>query len=221
MYQHLPTESEGRCQAGCFRLGVAERLAKTVPGTSFFLFGSGDPAGRGLVARRKEVGWFRRPVTYHALVHDLGGTPTERYGLTGVGAIPFMLNVNVTLDSADVGLGRRVARALRATSPGGLPGVQSMAFPHEGRVEVACNVDLLPASEAPANHSMKSSLGGRFFYTSPEQIEARVLEAAGGVGVAGTALVGFSPEEARGLALHALARAHDEAWRDVGWSRRM
>ncbi|XP_069974624.1 uncharacterized protein [Penaeus vannamei] len=199
--------------------GVAERLTKTVPGSSFFLFGAGDPAGRGLVARRKEVGWFRRPVTYHALAHDLGSTPTERYGLTGVGAIPYMMNVNVTLDSADVALGRRVASALRATSPGGLPGVQSMAFPHEGRVEVACNVDLLPASEAPASHSMKASLGGRYFYTPPEQIEARVLEEAGGVGVVGTALVGFSPEEARGLALHALAHAHDEAWRDVARRR--
>nr|XP_027236406.1 uncharacterized protein LOC113827717 [Penaeus vannamei] len=219
-HQHLPPESEGRGREA-EASGVAERLTKTVPGSSFFLFGAGDPAGRGLVARRKEVGWFRRPVTYHALAHDLGSAPTERYGLTGVGAIPYMMNVNVTLDSADVALGRRVASALRATSPGGLPGVQSMAFPHEGRVEVACNVDLLPASEAPASHSMKASLGGRYFYTPPEQIEARVLEEAGGVGVVGTALVGFSPEEARGLALHALAHAHDEAWRDVARWRRM
>ncbi|ROT79080.1 putative formimidoyltransferase-cyclodeaminase-like [Penaeus vannamei] len=186
-HQHLPPESEGRGREA-EASGVAERLTKTVPGSSFFLFGAGDPAGRGLVARRKEVGWFRRPVTYHALAHDLGSAPTERYGLTGVGAIPYMMNVNVTLDSADVALGRRVASALRATSPGGLPGVQSMAFPHEGRVEVACNVDLLPASEAPASHSMKASLGGRYFYTPPEQIEARVLEEAGGVGVVGTAL---------------------------------
>lgn len=65
---------------------MAERLTKTVPGSSFFLFGAGDPAGRGLVARRKEVGWFRRPVTYHALAHDLGSAPTERYGLTGTEA---------------------------------------------------------------------------------------------------------------------------------------
>ncbi|XP_042862504.1 glutamate formimidoyltransferase-like [Penaeus japonicus] len=195
--------------------GVAECLLQVVPGSSFFLFGASDPAGRGLVQRRKEVGWFRRPVTYHDLTHDLGPMPTERYGLTGVGAIPYMMNVNVTLDSADVALGRRVAKALRATTPGGLPGVQSMAFPHEGKVEVACNVDLLPANEAPADHSMKASLGGQYFYTPADQIEARVLKEAGGVGVVGTALVGFTPEEARRLALHALVHAHAEAWRDA------
>ena len=42
--------------------------------------------------------------------------------LPGIGAIPYMTNYNVTLDTADVALGRAIAAELRATAPGGLPG---------------------------------------------------------------------------------------------------
>ncbi|XP_068235890.1 uncharacterized protein [Palaemon carinicauda] len=194
-------------------MDLAGRLTTTVPGTSVFLFGAGDPENRGLVQRRKEVGWFRKPVRYDGLVHDLGAPPSSRYGLTGIGAIPYMMNVNVTLDTDDVALGRRVAAAIRATSSNGLPGVQAMAFPHDGKVEVACNVDLLLAESVPGVSNMKSSLGGKYFYTPAEVIRRRILQEAGGVRDAGTILVGFTPEEALSRTLDALTNAHDEAWK--------
>ncbi|XP_071521279.1 uncharacterized protein [Panulirus ornatus] len=217
---HPVSENISLQSLGHIAYGVAERLSTSVPGTSFFMFGTGDSEGRGLVQRRKEVGWFRRPVQYPLLRHDLGHTPSSRYGLTGVGAIPYMMNVNVTLDTQDVSLGRCVAASLRASSPSGLPGVQAMAFPHEGRVEVACNVDLIPASQAPPGHTLRSCLGGRYVHTTADQIQARVLQEAEGVGLVGTALVGFTPEEARARALHALTHGHSEAWKSVA-SRRM
>ncbi|KAG7163999.1 hypothetical protein Hamer_G014462 [Homarus americanus] len=127
-----------------------------------------------------------------------------------------MMNVNMTLDTQDLALGRRVAAALRASSPGGLPGVQAMAFPHEGQIEVACNVDLLPAHLASAGcHTMRLSLGGQYMYTPADVIEGRVLKEAGGVGVVGRTLIGFTPEEARSLAIHALTHGQAEAWRNA------
>ncbi|XP_066940039.1 uncharacterized protein [Macrobrachium rosenbergii] len=210
---HPITETTCLESLGRIAVDLAGRLTATVPGTSAFLFGTGDPENRGLVQRRKEVGWFRKPVRYEKLVHDLGAPPSARYGLTGIGAIPYMMNVNVTLDTDDIALGRRVAAAIRATSANGLPGVQAMAFPHEGRIEVACNVDLLPAEAVSATSNMKPSLGGKYFYTPAEVIRGRILAEAGGVQDAGTILVGFTPEEALSRALHALTNAHAEAWK--------
>ena len=40
---------------------------------------------RGLVQRRKEVGWFagKQGIQYDQLKEDLGAKPSARYGLTG------------------------------------------------------------------------------------------------------------------------------------------
>jgi glutamate formiminotransferase len=61
-------------------------------------------------------------------------------GVTCVGAAPWITNYNVPLRTADLALGRRVARALSQRTPGGLPSVQTMALLHGGGVEVACNL---------------------------------------------------------------------------------
>ncbi|KAK4291954.1 hypothetical protein Pmani_035251 [Petrolisthes manimaculis] len=203
---------------------LGRRLTSSIPGTSVFLFGKADAEGRGLVQRRKEVGWFKRPVVYHHLSHDLGSTPTPTHGLTGVGAIPYMMNVNLTLDTSNLTLGRRVAASLRASSPGGLPGVQAMAFPHKGRIEVACNVDLLPRaslSTTPSEHVMDTCLGEEYVYTPASEIERRVHNESGGVALVGTTLVGFTPDQARTLALKALTSGLDTAWKTVTAKRRM
>ena len=57
------------------------------------------------------------------------------------------MNCNVTISTQDVDFGRQIAASLRARNPGGLTGVQAMAFAHEGTVEVACNVEAIDTSE--------------------------------------------------------------------------
>lgn len=210
---HPLSENVSLKTLGALARDIARNLTTKVKGSSVFLFGAADVEGRGLVARRKAVGWFKAPVDYSALRHDLGDPPSARYGLTGVGAIPYMMNVNITLDTQDVALGRRVAAAVRATSPSGLPGVQAMAFPHEGKVEVACNVDLLPAHLTSPGWKVQESLGGQYVFTPPEVLTECILQESEGVGAVGVALVGFTPKEAHARALHALASGEGEAWR--------
>ena len=91
----------------------------------------------------KVVYWYhgRHGMDFSRVGWDLGTPPSQRYGCTGVGAIPYITNCNVTIDNQDLDLGREIASGIRASSPGGLAGVQSMAFRHEGRVEIACNVE--------------------------------------------------------------------------------
>ena len=138
-------------QCGATALSIAGRIVRSVKGASVFLFGHADkPSKRGLVERRKAVNWYqgRSGVDFQRIGWDLGPAPSSRYGCTGVGAIPYVTNCNVTIDCKDLQLGRTVAKAIRASTPGGLPGVQSMAFEHEGRVEIACNIEALEVSLA-------------------------------------------------------------------------
>ena len=65
---------------------IATRLSKDVCSTSFFLFGTADePRHRGLVQRRKEVGWFagKQGYRYEDLKQDIGASPCARYGMAG------------------------------------------------------------------------------------------------------------------------------------------
>ncbi|XP_005873646.1 PREDICTED: formimidoyltransferase-cyclodeaminase [Myotis brandtii] len=120
---------------------LAETLILRVPGSSVFLFGEADlPEKRPLVQRRKQLGWFARR-DLGALEPDLGAAPARRRGLTGVGASPYVMNCNVTIDSQDLALGKEIAGAIRGSNASGLKGVQAMAFPHEGKIEIACNVE--------------------------------------------------------------------------------
>ena len=84
------------------------------------------------------------------------GTTSRKYGLTGIGAIPYMTNFNVTLkDEITIEIGRKVAKRLRHSNPDetGCLGVQSMAFVHqEKRVEIACNVELIKYDPSNSRH---------------------------------------------------------------------
>ncbi|EMP24350.1 hypothetical protein UY3_18588 [Chelonia mydas] len=57
------------------------------------------------------------------------------------GASPYVMSCNVTVDTQDVATGKDTARAIRGSSTWGLKGVQTMAFPHSGKIEIACNVE--------------------------------------------------------------------------------
>ncbi|XP_020568777.1 formimidoyltransferase-cyclodeaminase isoform X3 [Oryzias latipes] len=104
---------------------VAQGLTESVQGTSAFLFGWADSLlQRGLAQRRKEMGWFKKTPDMQAVRPDVGPQPQRRYGLTGVGASPYVMNCNVTINTQDISVGRSIATAIRESTPGGLPGVQ-------------------------------------------------------------------------------------------------
>ena len=88
---------------------------------------------------------------------SIADSKLRKYGLTGVGAIPYMTNFNVTLrDGITIDIGRKVAAKIRHSNPNetGCLGVQSMAFNHqESRVEIACNVELIKYDPSNLRHS--------------------------------------------------------------------
>lgn len=126
------------------------------------------------------------------------------------------MNCNVTIDTRDVGVGRRVAAGLRESGTGGLPGVQVLALPHEGTVEIACNVESVRGAPPEAGWPSFTIGGERYCHVPASLITARVEQLAGehGVGTKGTALVGFTPRECRGLAELALTQGIAEFWRE-------
>ncbi|XP_077392431.1 formiminotransferase N-terminal subdomain-containing protein [Festucalex cinctus] len=200
---------------------VAAGLTRRVPGTSVFLFGWADvPLQRGLAQRRKEMGWFKKktPADLDG-VSACGGPGHKRFGLTGVGASPYVMNCNVTIDTRDISIGRRIAAAIRESTPGGLPGVQVLALPHEGAVEIACNVESVPGVPPSVTTEPWPSfrIGAQLYSHVPASlIGARVAELAhrDGVGTKGAALVGFTPNECRGLAEVALSRGIGQFWKE-------
>jgi glutamate formiminotransferase len=116
-----------------------------------------------------------------ALAPDLGGPglhPTA--GATAVGVRPFLIAYNVDLDSADLGLAKRIATAVRERD-GGLPAVRAIGLflANRGRVQVSMN--LLDFHRTPPAVAYEAV--------------ARLAEAAG-VAVAGSELVGLVPEAA-------------------------
>ncbi|XP_055967805.1 formiminotransferase N-terminal subdomain-containing protein isoform X1 [Sorex fumeus] len=207
-------------ECGAVARNLAESLILHVPGCSVFLFGEADlPAKRSLVQRRKQLGWFTRR-DFSALERDLGATPARRCGLTGVGASPYVMNCNVTIDSEDLALGKEIASAIRGSNVNGLKGVQAMAFPHEGKIEIACNVESFEAHSTAetykdSQYMVYTVLGNRFSYVSPQYIETRVRELARekGLSTLGKALIGFTPEECKNCAEHAIRENIGEFWK--------
>ena len=189
---------------------VAGELVRQVPAAGFFYYGAADELGRSLVSRRRELGWFGGAARG---AWDLGeGAPAQ--GVTGIGAAPYMANFNITLDTQSREVGEVVVRRIRERS-GGLLGVSAMAFPHHGATEVACNVDMFLLDQASSRHRAEVAAGrvervmGGYWRSRPAALEEAVAEAAGreGVAVVGDSVaVGLPLEEARRVALEAMAR---------------
>jgi len=112
-------------ECGELARAIGHRVTSEVAGSAGFWFGAADPQRRSLPARRRLVGWFSgRPVTEQV---DLG-VCGPRLGVTGYGAIPYMTNYNVTLDTDDLRLGEDIARRIRGRTDGGLPGKTTELF---------------------------------------------------------------------------------------------
>ena len=179
---------------------IVSRLTETVPGSSFFIYGS-QPGQRGLIERRNEFGWFQSIIKPDTAPDS--GTFNPCCGLTGVGAAPYMSNFNISLETSDMRLAERVLRTIRS-STGGFPGVSAMAFPHHNNVEIACNVDMVQKEES--GDDMEEIFPG-FWRTRFSAIEARVTQTASEAGVCvlgNSVIIGFTPDTARQLTLEAL-----------------
>ncbi|TFK13546.1 Formiminotransferase N-terminal subdomain-containing protein [Platysternon megacephalum] len=221
-----PLLNVGVEECGKVAQSIAEILTLRVPGCSMFLFGQADqPEKRSLVQRRKQLGWFKgRDFKSMEVNPDIGAVPSQRYGLTGVGASPYVMNCNVTIDSQDMATGKDIARAIRGSNTRGLKGVQTMAFPHNGKIEIACNVesfedqDNTMTAHEDSGYISYCVLGKTFSYVSPQSIEAQIKKLASdyGINTARTALVGFTPEECKHCATYALKKGIGEFWRMRG-----
>ena len=138
--------------------------------------------------------------------------------LPGVGAIPYVMNCNVTIETSDLEFGKEIAESIRATTKGGLPGLQSMAFHHKGDIEIACNVEAIDTEETEVQEGDMASMiqsFGSYYHVPGQVIEDRIraLAQTKGVRTKGTALVGFSPEQARAVTKKALSENKPEFWR--------
>uniref|UniRef100_A0A673LZC4 Zgc:153901 n=1 Tax=Sinocyclocheilus rhinocerous TaxID=307959 RepID=A0A673LZC4_9TELE len=140
-----------------------------------------------------------------------------------VGASPYIMNCNMTIDTQDLALGRIVASAICESTPGGIPGVQVMALPHEGAVEIACNVESVqggpPSSSSYGEEQCSSfTIGWHNFCHAPASLitaQVAVLARHHGVAIKGTALVGFTPDECQRLAEGALSNGIGELWKEL------
>ncbi|XP_060157451.1 formiminotransferase N-terminal subdomain-containing protein isoform X4 [Globicephala melas] len=155
-------------------------------------------------------------------IYPLSGVGVEECGAVArsIGASPYVMNCNVTIDSQDLALGKEIASAIRGSNVNGLKGVQTMAFPHEGKIEIACNVESFEDQEVTetsegSQYMAYSVLGDHFYYVSPHYIEAQVKKLASdqGIGIKGRALIGFTPQECKNCAEYAIKEGIGEFWK--------
>ncbi len=158
-----------------------ERLWRDL-GTPVYFYGwaAGEKGRRleevrrgGFEALAADGGRTRRP--------DIGGpAPHPTAGATAVGARPYLIAFNVSLETSDPGPARRIARQVRESS-GGYRAVKALGLelPSSGRTQVSMNLT-------------------DFQTTSPKTVFERILAeaAAEGVAVVESELIGLIPEAA-------------------------
>lgn len=183
---------QGATLADCSELArrLAERLASELE-LPVYLYGAAATK-----PERARLPWLRKP-GFEGLSEALASSerapdfgparPHPSAGATVVGARDLLLAYNVDLESEDLALAERIARAIR-TSSGGLPGVQAkgLLLAHQGRVQVSMNLNDLAQ-------------------TGPGQVYREIARQAAeaGVEVARSELVGLMPE----VAVHEAARS--------------
>eukprot|EP00164_Ancoracysta_twista_P007761 GFYU01011077.1.p1 GENE.GFYU01011077.1~~GFYU01011077.1.p1 ORF type:complete len:319 (-),score=77.36 GFYU01011077.1:200-1156(-) len=137
--------------------GVGRRIGEDLD-CSVKLFGHADAQGRTLVRLRKLTPFFNQRLDFHQEfvpefgphTSDMEGctqyqfTAVNDKGVTMVGAMPYAMNFNVTLDTSDVQVAQTIARAVRGSSVGkseyAMEGVQTMGLRYGEKVEVGCNI---------------------------------------------------------------------------------
>ena len=98
---------------------------------------------------RRDLAWLRRG-GFEAIREEIGSVAARRpdfgdaavhrtAGITAVGARRFLIAWNIFLDTADVEIAKKVARAVRASS-GGLACVKALGLLVDGRAQVSMNL---------------------------------------------------------------------------------
>ena len=195
----VPLAGTSLAECAALARSLGQRLAGELA-LPIYLYGAAASA-----PPRASLPWLRKPsfeglgaaLASEERAPDFGPrAPHPSGGATVVGARELLLAFNVDLESQDLRLARRIARALR-TSSGGLPGVQAKGLPlaAQGRVQVSMNLYQLER-------------------TGPGRVYAEVerLAGAAGVEVASSELVGLMPEQA----LYEAARAGLRLRQDLG-----
>ncbi|KAG1659966.1 hypothetical protein FOA52_010599 [Chlamydomonas sp. UWO 241] len=150
-------------------LGSCEAQGKEAAGSCpVYYYGAAySSGGRRLADVRRALGYFRPDVLSAGAalwagelgVASLSHFPPDegpcqvspRTGVATIGAVPFVLNYNVPLQTVDLAFARTAAKAVSERG-GGLRGVEAMALFHgEGCVEVACNLLDVGEGAAPAD----------------------------------------------------------------------
>jgi glutamate formiminotransferase len=113
------------------------------------LYGAAHGEGRTLADIRRACGYFKGAqrgrfegsgdvVLPGSLRPDYGPAQVDpSRGLATVGAVPWVVNYNVLLGSADMAAARAIARAVSGRG-GGLRHVEAMALPHEAGEQSPC-----------------------------------------------------------------------------------
>ncbi|MCA9972139.1 MAG: glutamate formimidoyltransferase [Anaerolineales bacterium] len=127
-------------------VALAERLGRRVGeelGIAVYLYGSAAtrPEREKLSTIRKGEyeGWKAEVATNPERQPDFGPAQPKPWGATVIGVRPFLIAYNIYLNTADVSIAEKIARAIRFSS-GGLRFVQARGFLVEGQAQVSMNL---------------------------------------------------------------------------------
>lgn len=125
---------------------LARRLGKRVGeelGIAVYLYGAAatSPERESLSAIRKGQyeQWKDEVATNPERKPDFGPAQPRKWGATVIGARPFLIAYNLYLNSDDVAIAEKIARAIRHTG-GGMRFVQARGFLVDGQAQVSMNL---------------------------------------------------------------------------------
>jgi glutamate formiminotransferase len=147
-------------------------------------------------ARREECRRLEnvRKLAPLGLAPDVGEGRHPTAGVCVVGARQFLVAWNINLLTRDVGVAKRIAREIRASS-GGFAGVKSIGLPLESRGQVQVSINLVDFEATP-------------LWVVFDAVRLRCADL--GIGIAGSELIGMIPK----AALDA-SRGHDLRWENL------
>lgn len=127
-------------------VSLARQLGRRVGeelGVAVYLYGAAAtiPERESLAVIRKGQyeAWKEEVRTDPGKKPDFGPAEPRKWGATVIGARPFLIAYNLYLNSGDVAIAEKIARAIRHTS-GGLRYVQARGFLVEGQAQVSMNL---------------------------------------------------------------------------------
>jgi glutamate formiminotransferase/formiminotetrahydrofolate cyclodeaminase len=125
---------------------LARRLGRRVAeelGVAVYLYGAAATRPeRELLANIRKgqyEQWKEEVATNPERLPDFGPTEPRPWGATVIGARPFLIAYNLYLNSSDVAVADKIARAIRFTS-GGLRNVQARGFLVDNQAQVSMNL---------------------------------------------------------------------------------